>query len=207
MADTTVKQAFDSLSMSIKRMFEVPEIRDKTSRDSYEQTPKRFAKAMAEYVSGCFEDEHKIFSRGMFRNRQGTTAREYNQMVYVNDIQFVSICEHHLAHFFGRVHFAYIPNDTFVGLSKIPRLVEVLSHRPQIQERLTQQIVKTFVQHVEPEGCGAMIEAVHFCMCARGVRKIGAFTKTTALYGNFFNSTTKQEFLEGVSRKTTQPWV
>lgn len=158
-------------------------------------TPKRFVRGFSELISGVHQDPEAVLKTGFEENH-------YNQMVAVEQIDFVSVCAHHLLPFHGVVHFAYLPNKKVVGLSKIPRMVEILSRRPQIQEQLTQQIVDTFQKVVQPKGCGCMIEAWHACVGIRGVRKPNTRMRTTALAGLFLTKpSVKEEFLMGVLGK------
>lgn len=158
-------------------------------------TPKRVVKAYQEYFEGCKVDPKSVLTT-MF------VDQDYDEMVEVLDIEFVSYCEHHLVPFLGKVHFAYLPKKKIVGLSKIPRLIDVLAHRPQVQERLSVEIVDTFQEVVQPKGCGVVIEAFHLCMIARGVRKERAYTKTTALRGCFKKSDVKSEFLNSLPKNS-----
>jgi len=154
-----------------------------------EGTTDRVIKAWEELFSGIHTDAKSVLNTAFEENH-------YDQMICVADIDFVSICAHHLLPFFGKVHFGYLPNKKVVGLSKIPRLVEVLSHRPQIQEQLTQQIANIFQEAMQPLGCGVMIEAAHTCVSIRGARKAGSKMITTALTGLFLDKpAVKEEFL------------
>ena len=157
-------------------------------------TPERVVKAFGEYVKGCATDP-AIYLAKTF------DASTYNEMVHIPNIRLVSMCAHHLAPIVGKIHFAYIPNRKIVGLSKIPRFIQVLAKRPQIQELLTQQIVDTFQKAVQPEGCAVHVKAYHFCMSGRGVEEPAAYTVTTALRGVFKNQDqTRQEFLHSLAK-------
>jgi len=158
--------------------------------DHLKDTPDRVVSAFTEYFSGVDEDPELVLKTGF---QPGT----YNEMVYVKDIEFVSFCAHHLAPFIGKAHFAYLPHEKIVGISKIPRLVEIYSRRPQVQEKLSSDIVDTFMKVVRPKGCGVVIEALHMCMAIRGIKK-RAITRTTALRGVFLTPECKGEFLDGV---------
>ena len=152
-------------------------------------TPIRVARAYEELMSGVGQDPAAVLSASFEESH-------YNQMITVGDIDFVSLCSHHLLPFHGVAHFAYIPDGKVVGLSKIPRMIEILARRPQIQERLTQEIVDVFNETVSPVGCGVMVEAWHACMGIRGVRKPKAMMRTTALTGFFLErAAVKEEFL------------
>lgn len=177
----------------IRKMLQELEVKS----DHIEDTPVRYVKALQEYISGYKADPGpKTILSASFEETN------YNQMIFVNDISFISHCIHHIAPFVGKVHFGYIPNKRIVGLSKIPRIIEILSHRLQIQERLSDNIVDTFDQIVTPQGCGVVIEAAHFCICARGVKKTGSYTRTVSLRGSFLKEEkTKYEFIDGAKSK------
>jgi len=163
--------------------------------DHIERTPERLVKAYEELFSGVGQDPAAVL-------RVSFEEVQYNQMITVESIDFVSVCMHHLLPFFGFVSFAYIPNKKVVGLSKIPRMVEIIARRPQVQERLTQQIVDVFQETVMPLGCGAMVRAWHGCVACRGVRKDNVRMRTTALRGVFLDKPeVKAEFLAGVNGK------
>jgi len=163
------------------------------SEEHIKETPTRVTKAFEEYFAGCYQDPNEVLTKGF-------PSEGYDEMVYVNNIAFVSFCAHHLIPFIGKVHFGYIPKKRIVGLSKIPRLVECYARRPQVQEQMTQQIVDTFQTMIEPHGCGVVIEAFHLCMAIRGVKKEGAYTRTTAIRGCFTRPEVKSEFLDGVNK-------
>lgn len=154
-------------------------------------TPARVSKAFAEYFAGCFEDPRSALTRAFEAKTDG--------LIYVNNIGFVSFCAHHLVPFMGKVHFAYLPAGRIVGLSKIPRFIEILAKRPQVQENFTAQMVDIFQDVLQPRGCGAVVEAYHLCMAIRGIKKQNAYTRTTELRGLFRdNPSVKAEFLDGV---------
>jgi GTP cyclohydrolase I len=164
------------------------------------KTPYRIVKSMCELFKGCWEDPAKVLEP-LFYNKG------YDELIYSNDVPFVSSCAHHNLPFFGKMHFAYLPDKQIVGLSKIPRLVRVLSRRPQIQEQLTTQIVTIFDNVVNPKGCALVVEAYHLCLMVRGIEAAPAYTKTSALHGVFkTNDTTRQEFLNGIRKTTDQIW-
>jgi GTP cyclohydrolase I len=159
------------------------------------QTPRRVTAAYAELLSGVDKDPAEVL-------RTSFEESSYNQMITVESIDFMSVCVHHLLPFYGTCTFAYLPDKRIVGLSKIPRMVDILAHRPQVQERLTQQIVDVFQEVVQPLGCGALIKAWHGCVALRGVKKANARMRTTALRGYFLNKPeVKAEFLAGVNGK------
>jgi GTP cyclohydrolase I len=163
-------------------------------REGLLQTPHRVAKALEFLTSGYDQDVDKVFNGAIFNER-------YSEMVIVKDIDFYSMCEHHMLPFFGRAHVAYIPSGKIVGLSKIPRLVEVYSRRLQVQERMTQQIADTLFNALNPEGVGVVIEARHMCMMMRGVEKQNSSATTSAMLGVFRDDPrTRQEFLKLINK-------
>ena len=164
------------------------------SREGLARTPERFEKAMRFLTSGYSMQLDEIINGALF-------SVKYDEMVIVKDIEFFSLCEHHLLPFFGKVHVAYLPGDRVIGLSKIPRIVDMFARRLQVQERLTQQIAETIMEVLEPRGVGVVCEARHFCMMMRGVEKQHSGTVTSAMLGDFRDHQgTRQEFLSLVSR-------
>ena len=157
-------------------------------RDGLQQTPSRVEKSMAFLTKGYSEDPGKILRGAMF-------DVDYDEMVIVKDIEMFSLCEHHMLPFFGKVHVAYIPKGKVIGLSKIPRLVEVFARRLQVQERLTRQIADTIQEAINPQGVGVVIEARHLCMMMRGIEKQNSSTVTSAMVGCFRQKETRTEFL------------
>jgi len=158
-------------------------------REGLQRTPHRVAKAFAFLTKGYQEDVEKVLNSAVFDEK-------YSEMVIVKDIDFFSMCEHHMLPFFGKAHIAYIPNGKIVGLSKIPRIVEVFSRRLQVQERLTQQIADTLYTALNPDGVGVVIEARHMCMMMRGVEKQNSVATTSAMLGTFRDDVkTRGEFL------------
>ena len=158
-------------------------------RDGLRHTPERFEKALRYLTSGYHQDPEKLLNGAMF-------SVCYDQMVLVKDIEIYSLCEHHMLPFFGKCHVAYIPDKKVVGLSKIPRLVNMFARRLQIQERLTNQIASAIQQKISPLGVGVVIEARHLCMVMRGVEKQNSQTVTSAMLGAFRdNVQTREEFL------------
>jgi len=145
-------------------------------REGLRDTPKRVEKAYTFLTSGYRADIDKVLNNALF-------TVDYNEMVIVKDIDFYSLCEHHMLPFFGRCHIAYIPNGRVIGLSKIPRLVEVFARRLQIQERLTNQIAETIREKINPLGVAVVIEATHLCMAMRGVEKQNSSAVTSSLTG------------------------
>ena len=159
-------------------------------RDGLVRTPERVAKSLEFLTSGYSQDVEEVLNGALF-------SVDYSEMVIVKDIDFYSLCEHHLLPFFGKCHIAYLPRDRVVGLSKIPRLVNVFSRRLQIQERLTNQIAQVIEDTLHPLGVGVVIEATHLCMLMRGVEKQNSFALTSAMLGAFRNDArTRSEFLE-----------
>ena len=157
-------------------------------REGLEKTPMRVAKAMQILTRGYTQDPHKVLTDALFKE-------DYNQMVIVKDIDVFSLCEHHLLPFYGKCHVAYIPNGYITGLSKVARVVDIFSHRLQVQERLTQQIKDCIQQTLKPQGVMVVIEAKHMCMQMRGVEKQNAITTTSDFSGVFNDLTTRQEFM------------
>src|ERR1700735_1900467 len=157
-------------------------------RDGLRTTPGRVEKSMAFLTKGYDEDPNKILRGALF-------DVDYDEMVIVKDIEMFSLCEHHMLPFFGKVHVAYIPKGKVIGLSKIPRLVEVFARRLQVQERLTRQIADSIQDAIDPQGVGVVIEARHLCMMMRGVEKQHSSTVTSAMVGVFHQQNTRAEFL------------
>ncbi|KGI60861.1 GTP cyclohydrolase I [Prevotella sp. DNF00663] len=159
-----------------------------TEREGLEKTPMRVAKAMQVLTRGYSQDPHKVLTDALF-------AEKYNQMVIVKDIDFFSMCEHHMLPFYGKVHVAYIPDGYITGLSKIARVVDIFSHRLQVQERLTQQIKDCIQNTLHPLGVMVVIEAKHMCMQMRGVEKQNSITTTSDFSGAFNQAKTREEFM------------
>jgi GTP cyclohydrolase I len=165
------------------------ELGEDPERDGLVKTPSRASSALRVFTSGYQMEPMKILNDALF-------DVDYNEMVVVRDIDFYSLCEHHLVPFFGRIHVGYTPNKKVVGLSKIPRLVEMYSRRLQVQERLTSQIAETIEKVLDPRGVGVVIEAKHLCMMMRGVEKQNSFAITSSLRGEFeHDSKTRSEFI------------
>ncbi len=158
-------------------------------REGLRRTPERVERALRFLTAGYEKDPAKVINSAYY-------SLAYDEMVIVKDIEFFSLCEHHILPFFGRCHIAYIPKQKVVGLSKLPRLVNVFAHRLQLQERLTNQIARTLWEQLEPKGVGVIVEARHFCMMMRGVEKKSSVTVTSAMLGLFRdNDRTRHEFL------------
>ena len=162
------------------------------NRDGLLKTPERAAKAMKFLTEGYDKDPKQILQSAMFEET-------YNEMVIVKDIELYSLCEHHILPFFGKAHIAYIPNGHIVGLSKLPRVVDVFSRRLQVQERLTEQILDCINNTLRPEGVAVVIEASHMCMMMRGVQKQNSTTPTSGFRGSFKETETRNEFLKLIS--------
>jgi GTP cyclohydrolase I len=194
MTDRTSQIVLDdprAIEQSIADMFRkiLERIGEDPEREGLRDTPLRFAKALKFLTSGYHQDEDKILATAQFKVC-------YDEMVLVKDIEVYSLCEHHLLPFFGKCHVAYIPTKKVVGLSKIPRLVNMYSRRLQIQERLTSQIAKALWNKLQPEGVGVIIEARHLCMVMRGVEKQHSQAITSAMLGSFReDAQTRSEFL------------
>lgn len=171
------------------------QIGEDPAREGLRRTPERFERALRYLTSGYHQDPDKVLSGAMF-------SVCYDQMVVVKDIDLFSLCEHHILPFFGKCHVAYIPDKRVVGLSKIPRLVNIYSRRLQIQERLTNQIAQAIQKGIQPLGVGVVIEARHLCMAMRGVEKHRTETITSAMLGAFReNQQTREEFLALINRR------
>jgi GTP cyclohydrolase IA len=170
------------------------ELGEDPSREGLLDTPKRVEKALAFLTSGYAADVDATLNNALF-------SVDYNEMVIVRDIDFYSLCEHHLLPFFGKCHIAYIPQGRVLGLSKIPRLVDIFARRLQIQERLTNQIAETLREKVDPLGVAVVMEANHLCMSMRGVEKQNSVATTSAMLGVFReDARTRTEFLELIKR-------
>src|SRR4051812_25306429 len=159
------------------------------TREGLVRTPERVAKAYEFLTKGYNEDPEQLLNSALF-------TVTYDEMVIVKDIEMFSLCEHHMLPFFGKVHIAYIPNGKVIGLSKLPRLVDIYARRLQVQERLTTEIAETLMKIVQPQGVGVVVEARHLCMMMRGVEKQHSATVTSAMFGCFRNEKeTREEFL------------
>lgn len=164
------------------------------AREGLVKTPERAAKAMLFLTQGYRQDAVEILKSAMF-------AEDYNEMVIIKDIEIYSLCEHHMLPFFGKAHIAYIPDGNIVGLSKIPRVVDVFSRRLQVQERLTHDILECLNNTLKPKGVAVVIEAAHMCMMMRGVQKQNSVTTTSGFRGQFEKIETRNEFLKLISSK------
>ena len=189
------REGLEELASHYKSIIEL--LGEDTDREGLLKTPIRVAKAMQILTRGYTQDAHKVLTDALF-------AEKYNQMVIVKDIDFFSLCEHHMIPFYGKAHVAYIPNGYITGLSKIARVVDIYSHRLQVQERLTQQIRECIEQTLHPLGVMVVIEAKHMCMQMRGVEKQNAITTTSDFCGAFNQAKTREEFmnlLRGASKR------
>jgi len=172
----------------------IDEIGEDISREGLKKTPERAAKAMLFLTQGYKQDPVDILKSAMF-------AEEYDEMVIIKDIEVYSLCEHHILPFFGKAHIAYIPDGQIVGLSKIPRVVDVFARRLQVQERLTHDILECINNTLKPKGVAVVIEAAHMCMMMRGVQKQNSVTTTSGFRGQFEKIETRNEFLKLISSK------
>ena len=181
----SAKQAVHSLLQAVG---------EKPEREGLKNTPDRVARMYSELLSGYGTDPAKIINGALFNIN-------YDEMVLVRDIEFYSLCEHHMLPFLGRAHVAYLPAGKVIGLSKIPRMVDMYARRLQVQERMTRQIADFLQEYLEPQGVAVVVEAVHLCSMMRGVKKHDARMTTSAMHGAFrANLATRQEFLEHISR-------
>ena len=169
-------------------------------REGLQDTPARVAKSLKFLTKGYDQDPEKVIGDALF-------TVKYDEMVIIRDIDVFSLCEHHMLPFFGKAHVAYLPNGKVVGLSKIPRLVDLYSRRLQVQERLTVQIAQTIQEKIQPRGVGVVIEAMHFCMVMRGVEKQNSVAATSCMLGAFRDhQPTREEFL-GLIRNRTRSGI
>ena len=184
--ETEYREGLDELAGHYKEIIRL--LGEDTEREGLLKTPMRVAKAMQILTRGYLQDPHKVLTDALF-------AEKYNQMVIVKDIDFFSLCEHHMLPFYGKVHVAYIPNGYITGLSKIARVVDIFSHRLQVQERMTQQIKDCINETLKPQGVMVVVEAKHMCMQMRGVEKQNAITTTSDFSGAFNQAKTREEFM------------
>ncbi|OEJ99407.1 GTP cyclohydrolase I FolE [Flavivirga aquatica] len=171
----------------------IQDLGEDTERDGLLKTPERAAKAMQFLTQGYDQDPVEILKSAMFKE-------SYNEMVIVKDIELYSLCEHHILPFFGKAHIAYIPNGYIVGLSKLPRILDVFARRLQVQERLTEQVLDCINDTLKPQGVAVVIEASHMCMMMRGVQKQNSITTTSGFRGQFEKSETRNEFLKLIGK-------
>ena len=181
-----VREGVDELAAHYRAIIQL--LGEDPDREGMQKTPVRVAKAMQVLTRGYSQDPHQVLTDALF-------AEKYNQMVIVKDIDMFSLCEHHMLPFYGKAHVAYIPNGYITGLSKIARVVDIYSHRLQVQERLTQQIKDCIQQTLKPLGVMVVIEAKHMCMMMRGIEKQNAITTTSDFSGAFNQAKTREEFM------------
>ena len=188
------KEKFDSDTIEESARKLLIAIGEDPNREGLQRTPLRIASMYEELFAGYNTDPEKIINGALFHV-------EYDEMVLVRDIEFYSLCEHHMLPFIGRAHVAYIPNGKVIGLSKIPRIVDMFARRLQVQERMTRQIADFIRDLLNPQGVAVVVEGLHLCMMMRGVKKHNARMTTSAMHGAFrANLATRQEFLDNISR-------
>ena len=189
------REGLDELASHYQEILQL--LGENPDREGLEKTPMRVAKAMQVLTRGYTQDPKRVLLDALFEEK-------YDQMVIVKDIDFFSLCEHHMLPFYGNAHVAYIPHGHITGLSKVARVVDIYSHRLQVQERLTQQVKDCIQEALQPLGVMVVIEAKHMCMQMRGVEKQNSITTTSAFSGAFNQAKTREEFmnlLRGESRK------
>ena len=184
--ETEFREGLDELAEHYTEVLKL--LGEDPEREGLVKTPMRVAKAMQILTRGYTQDAHKVLTDALFEEK-------YNQMVIVKDIDFFSMCEHHMLPFYGKVHVAYIPNGKITGLSKIARVVDNFSHRLQVQERMTKQVMECIQDTLKPMGVMVVVEAKHMCMQMRGVEKQNAITTTSAFSGAFNQAKTREEFM------------
>jgi GTP cyclohydrolase I len=183
----------ETIRQLIKAIGEDPE------REGLKNTPDRVSRMYVELLGGYAIDPEQIINSALF-------DINYDEMVLVRDIEFYSLCEHHMLPFIGRAHIAYIPEGKVIGLSKIPRIVDMYARRLQLQERMTRQIADFLQETLKPQGVAVVVEAMHLCSMMRGVKKHDARMTTSAMHGGFrVNLATRQEFLANISRNSSKP--
>ncbi len=191
--ETEFREGIDELAGHYKSVLTL--LGENPEREGLQKTPMRVAKAMQILTRGYTQDPHKVLTDALF-------AEKYDQMVIVRDIDFFSMCEHHMLPFYGKVHVAYIPNGYITGLSKIARVVDIFSHRLQVQERLTLEIQECIQQTLKPLGVMVVCEARHMCMMMRGVEKQNSITTTSSFSGAFNQAKTREEFMNLLRSET-----
>ncbi len=189
--ETEMNEGIEPLAEHYRQILEL--LGEDPEREGLQKTPVRVAKAMQILTRGYQQDPKQVLLDALFEEK-------YNQMVIVKDIDFFSLCEHHMLPFYGKVHVAYIPNGHITGLSKIARVVDIYSHRLQVQERLTQQIMDCIQSALLPMGVMVVVEAKHMCMQMRGVEKQNSITVTSAFSGAFQQAKTREEFMNLLGR-------
>ena len=188
--ETEYREGLEELASHYKQIITL--LGEDTERDGLLKTPMRVAKAMQVLTRGYTMDARKVLTDALFKE-------DYNHMVIIKDIDFFSLCEHHMLPFYGKVHVAYIPNGYITGLSKIARVVDIFSHRLQVQERMTMQIRECIDETLHPLGVMVVVEAKHMCMQMRGVEKQNSITTTSEFSGAFNQAKTRQEFMNLIS--------
>jgi GTP cyclohydrolase I len=184
----------EKISLSVKTILD--EIGEDAARQGLEKTPERVAKSYEFLTKGYSQNVEDILNGAVFDEK-------YDEMVIVKNIDFYSLCEHHLLPFYGKVHVAYIPNGKIIGLSKIPRIIDVFARRLQVQERMTVQIADTIDKYLNPDGVAVVVEGFHMCMMMRGVQKQNSISTTSAMHGSFKDDArTRTEFLNLISQKS-----
>ncbi|MBO7116899.1 MAG: GTP cyclohydrolase I FolE [Prevotella sp.] len=191
--ETEYREGLDELAAHYKDILKL--LGEDVDREGLLKTPMRVAKAMQVLTRGYAMDAHQVLKEALFKE-------DYSQMVIVKDIDFFSLCEHHMIPFYGKAHVAYIPNGYITGLSKIARVVDIYSHRLQVQERMTLQIKECIEQTLHPLGVMVVVEARHMCMQMRGVEKQNAITTTSDFSGAFNQAKTRQEFMNLIHNKS-----
>ena len=184
--ETEYRDGLEQLASHYKDILQL--LGEDPQREGLEKTPMRVAKAMQVLTRGYYMDARKVLTDALFKE-------DYSQMVIVKDIDFFSLCEHHMLPLYGKVHVAYIPNGYITGLSKIARVVDIFSHRLQVQERMTLQIKQCIEETLQPLGVMVVVEAKHMCMQMRGVEKQNSITTTSDFSGAFNQAKTRQEFM------------
>ena len=184
--ETEFRDGLDELAAHYKAILNI--LGEDPDREGLKKTPMRVAKAMQILTRGYTQDPHKVLTDALFEEK-------YDQMVIVKDIDFFSMCEHHMLPFYGKAHVAYIPNGHITGLTKIARVIDIYSHRLQVQERLTEQIMNCINDTLKPQGVMVVLEAKHMCMQMRGVEKQNSITTTSAYSGVFESMKVREEFM------------
>ncbi len=191
--DVAAADAADPIARAVRSL--LAEIGEDPDREGVRKTPARMAKSLRFLTSGYHQDVDRLLNGALY-------SVAYDEMVIVKDIEVFSLCEHHLLPFFGRCHVAYVPNGKVIGLSKIPRIVDVFARRLQVQERLTVQIAETLMDKIKPQGVGVIVEARHLCMIMRGVEKQNSIAVTSHMLGAFRDcDVTRSEFLRLVRER------